>query len=63
MEDFFIVMAICNSVVVSTSGGTHAAGAQNGNVTGGEGMKYEAESPDEAALVHVCVLFACVGFV
>lgn len=63
VEDFFVVMAVCNSVVVSTSGsGNTHAGAQNGNVTGldgasnpdVQGMKYEAESPDEAALVLVC---------
>lgn len=65
VEDFFIVMAICNSVVVSTpasprnesetSLSVHSS-VHNGNVTGIEGaddLKYEAESPDEAALVQV----------
>jgi hypothetical protein len=62
VEDFFIVMAICNTVVVSTPLSTQSGGGkQNGNVTGAGGMdrsglldlKYEAESPDEAALVQV----------
>ena len=61
VEDFFTVMAICNTVVVSGVGSgtvSEQSGTQNGNVTGAgvadkPRLKYEAESPDEAALVQV----------
>ena len=56
IDDFFITMAICNTVVVSNA-------IESGLVRGGGGegvtrekvmaLKYEAESPDEAALVEV----------
>lgn len=79
VEDFFIVMAICNSVVVSTSSSAGNVNetslsvhsdAKNGNVTGIEGadkpslldLKYEAESPDEAALVQVRDGGYCSGY-
>lgn len=69
VEDFFTVMAICNSVVVSTSSARNGNGngvavnsLQNGSVPelkdatnpDSSRLNYEAESPDEAALVHVC---------
>lgn len=70
VRDFFTVMAICNTVVVSKKienriGAPHAS--QNGNVNMGRdtrrALKYEAESPDEAALVHVGLSRAdCQGF-
>ena len=65
VKDFFIVLAICNTVVVSTardrtesSAGSHldpvVSQDCNHNVDL-KSLKYEAESPDEAALVHVGV--------
>lgn len=66
IHDFFVVMAICNTVVVSHNGRcdslTEVQGEGVEGVSGGgsEGVGrnsqtivYEAESPDEAALVEV----------
>ena len=55
IRDFFLVMAICNTVVVSATGHRHSAseGGEGGEGGGAEGVVYEAESPDEAALVEV----------
>ena len=49
LHDFFVVMAICNTVVV----GSHVAGGREGEGARDRPIMYEAESPDEAALVEV----------
>ena len=66
MKDFFTCLAICNTVVVSSSrtrsgtGVCSSAGSEPAELEGVvsaeevQALKYEAESPDEAALVHVC---------
>lgn len=64
VKDFFTTMAICNTVIVSSS----KKQIGNGTITHTElenasptdestvmNLKYEAESPDEAALVQVCI--------
>ena len=55
IRDFFLIMAICNTVVVSATGHGHSAseGGEGGEGGGAGGVVYEAESPDEAALVEV----------
>ena len=56
IHDFFITMAICNTVVVSNAGDSGLVrGRGNEGVTREKVMalRYEAESPDEAALVEV----------
>lgn len=73
VKDFLVVMAICNSVVVSATpeeGEEGQEGQEEADTTGGSPkgkvtcnngnlpnsarvLKYEAESPDEGALVHV----------
>ena len=61
VKDFFTVLAICNTVVVSSTGHVRsrveAVPFLDNCVTDEylNKMKYEAESPDEAALVKVCV--------
>ena len=61
VRDFFILMAICNTVIVSSIGRfksrVEAVPLLDGSDTDKilNKMKYEAESPDEAALVKVCV--------
>ena len=66
VKDFFTVLAICNTVVVSSYDG-HSSQAghappqmESCNAVMAARLsriKYEAESPDEAALVKVCLLF------
>ena len=56
IDDFFITMAICNTVVVSNAVDSgFVSGHGNEGVTKERVMalRYEAESPDEAALVEV----------
>lgn len=56
IEDFFITMAICNTVVVSNaveSGLVRGRGNEGVTVEKVMALRYEAESPDEAALVEV----------
>lgn len=59
VKDFFTVLTICNSVVVSAAKDPDADShldpiVSDGNVNVDlQSLKYEAESPDEAALVHV----------
>ncbi len=63
VKDFFTVLAICNTVVVSSSKVESKAGSHldpsilpdNELNLDLHALKYEAESPDEGALVHVCV--------
>ena len=54
IHDFMITMAICNTVVVSRQTGSGAT-PPNGNVD--STRMYEAESPDEYALVQVSTLW------
>jgi len=60
VRDFFSVLAICNTVVVSSTGQVRsrveAISFLDNCITDEylNKMKYEAESPDEAALVKVC---------
>ena len=52
LHDFFVTLAICNTVVVSQRvqpGGTNSVGGQPTT----KRIQYEAESPDEHALVEV----------
>ena len=67
VRDFFTVLAICNTVVVSTAddrvestAGCHLdpPAAANGDRVDLQTLKYEAESPDESALVHVRLYIA-----
>lgn len=56
IEDFFITMAICNTVVVSNtveSGLVRGRGSEGVTREKVMALRYEAESPDEAALVEV----------
>ncbi len=62
IHDFFVIMAICNTVVVSRNGDVEdddsfgvgiATAADNGGQLDPQAIVYEAESPDEAALVEV----------
>jgi type IV pilus biogenesis protein CpaD/CtpE len=56
IEDFFITMAICNTVVVSNaveSGLVRGRGSEGVTSEKVMALRYEAESPDEAALVEV----------
>uniref|UniRef100_A0A8C9ZUI1 ATPase phospholipid transporting 10D n=1 Tax=Sander lucioperca TaxID=283035 RepID=A0A8C9ZUI1_SANLU len=52
ITDFFLALAICNSVVVS-SPKVDCESDTN------EELLYEAESPDEAALVHAAQAYSC----
>ena len=56
IDDFFITMAICNTVVVSNaveSGLVRGRGSEGVTREKVMALRYEAESPDEAALVEV----------
>ena len=56
IEDFFITMVICNTVVVSNaveSGLVRGRGSEGVTREKVMALRYEAESPDEAALVEV----------
>ena len=56
IEEFFITMAICNTVVVSNaveSGLVRGRGSEGVTREKVMALRYEAESPDEAALVEV----------
>lgn len=56
IDDFFITMAICNTVVVSNavdSGLVRGRGSEGVTKEKVMALRYEAESPDEAALVEV----------
>ena len=50
IEDFFLTIVLCNTVVVVTH--REEGDGSSGHVPP-EGVVYEAESPDEAALVEV----------
>lgn len=56
IDDFFITMAICNTVIVSNaveSGLVRGRGSEGVTREKVMALRYEAESPDEAALVEV----------
>ncbi len=71
MRDFFTVLAVCNTVVVSLTG-QHRSRVESLPFMGASfsvsddyisKLKYEAESPDEAALVKVGLIKPYITFI
>ena len=76
LRDFFVVMAICNTVVIHKDNcqvesqwsqgqfvGWNEGHGQNDDPVDTRSIVYEAESPDEAALVEVSSVTAKIKYV
>ena len=56
VKDFFTVLAVCNTVIVSRASEDTSENREDLHNQAPQDLKYEAESPDEAALVQVSSL-------
>ena len=60
LHDFFVTMAICNTVVVSHRASAQDRGTHNQQHWNRFGIQYEYESPDENALVEAAKAYGYV---